>query len=82
MLVVLDDQMPFVDISTSPGDDSEKHDIEDDACFCCCSHVVAGYFSVDSLATLEATLVTRPDVIRNLHSSSKPNLLFRPPQIS
>ena len=74
----------FVTLDAEPIPDGQpdSHDGEDEDCFCCCSHAVAGYFTVQSGIIKSAEPESRAVGSRTLHPASEPNLLFRPPQTS
>lgn len=65
----------------SPSDGQPApHEGQDDECFCCCSHVVAGYFFIDGSVHETTRIGISSATFRILHPSSQLTSLFRPPQ--
>lgn len=59
--------------------DQPVQDCNDDACFCCCSHVIAGHFSFPS-KSLNYPSSGRPHTHVSRHANSELTNFFRPPK--
>jgi len=64
----------------SGQDNQTLHDWDEEACFCCCSHVVAGYFAVTLDFNTHALSDTQPDTYVSTYSNSTLSNFFRPPR--
>lgn len=55
-------------------------DCDDDTCFCCCSHVVTGYFAIPSTKPTNKIEFSQSDTYVGRYSNSSLTQLFRPPR--
>lgn len=60
--------------------DEPVQDCNDDACFCCCSHVIAGHFSFPSKSLNSASQGLRHYTYVGRHANSELTNFFRPPR--
>lgn len=70
---------PESDEESRPGSDPTQ-DCDDDTCFCCCSHVVTGYFAVPSCKPTSRLELSQSDTYAGRYSNSSLTQLFRPPR--
>lgn len=69
------------DEESRPGSDPTQ-DCDDDTCFCCCSHVVKGYFAIPSYKPTIRVGFSQSDTYVGRYSNSSLTQFFRPPRIS
>jgi hypothetical protein len=55
---------------------------DDDDCFCCCSHAIAGYFSMAPAPLANTRISSGVISFENKHPNSDVTHLFRPPRIA
>lgn len=55
-------------------------DCDDDDCFCCCSHAIAGYFFIEPFPFSDDRISLVVGSYENKHPNSDLTHLFRPPQ--
>lgn len=70
---------PESEEESRPGSDPTQ-DCDDDACFCCCSHVVKGHFAIPSYKTTTRVEFSQSDTYVGRYSNSSLTQLFRPPR--
>jgi len=56
------------------------HEWDEEACFCCCSHVVVGYFAVSLAFNTHTSSDPQPDTYVSRYSNSTLSNFFRPPR--
>lgn len=77
----------FASSRTDSGEKSRQNgspnqDCTDEACFCCCSHVIPGYFVFPSTKMMCISRECRQSSYTSRHTNSNLTYFFRPPRIS
>lgn len=66
----------------SRQNDVPSQDCPDEACFCCCSHVIPGFFVLPSTKITCISRECRQDSYTSGYATSSLTYFFRPPRIS
>lgn len=73
------DQTNFHQSQDGQNEEPAK-DCDDDDCFCCCSHAIAGYFSMAPAPFADTPVSSGVVSYENKHPNSDLTHLFRPPR--